>query len=917
MAVEPDEIREASNAPNETEELGRYGEVLEDLEAEPRRGDSWTWAQQGSYPDQGWKLHITAWTENAEETLETVVPELVERNISFKVANGPDGLKSLNIGKSGETQAGKFMTIYPPTKMLAVELADLLSTKTHEAGLSGPPVPTDLWLGGSVYTRYGSFKSELQYRDALGGWQSALEDPDGEPYPDHRKAKFDPPPWVELPFQDLLKDRPGQEDERDPIDMETLPRHSRVGDYIVIDNVRTEGKTNFHLAIRADDREDVGIVLLKEAPDEVMTDGDEASLADMLQREYERTRDLSGVVNAPDVWEPFEYNHSHYLPIEHIQGIRWVNLPSGPVDPDHRHPIERMLKRLSKVCVQVENLHENGWIHADLSPDNFMIDKDEQAILLDLELASKIGEELPNEWGTPGYASPEQMEGQPADPADDVYAVAAVLAELLTGLDARYVREAKSQPDGTPRVSELAKLEFPKTFEETLGRALTEKRGDRPSLPALHQAVDELADQLPTLDVSTPQPCEIEAVDPQAMLEGFVHETPRTDDGLWLIDRSSDEEQERDLGLRRQTMRGVSGVLYPIARFARVGVESPDLSDQELRHAVDWLVRHEPTDDDQMAGLHWGEAGVCLSIVELVQAGLLEQPPWLYEYIEDTFTAAPVVWPDVTHGAAGRAQATFAIADLLEDPEVLDYGRRFLDYLVDEQRDDGFWELDYEGKDIEPPYTGFAHGAAGIAANLAEGYHRLGDRQYLEAAKKAARGLVDLARDDIDQYLHFPKDTAGSTPWYYWCHGGPGIALALTTVWEVTGEDEYLDVAIKANKPMPHAEAGISQCHGLSGNGEIDLDIANVLDRHGVRPETAASLRKRAREYGAYVWRRRTVHENGRVTWRNEDYEMPLPDLYGNSGGVSHFLLRLAEPTAERELSMPLHTGPLADAIVR
>jgi serine/threonine protein kinase len=915
MAVEPEHVRQARNATSEERELGPYGELLEDMDADPRRGESWTWAQLGPYADQGWKLHITSWTEDAERTLRTVVPELVDQNVSFKVAPGPSPLKNMNIGESGETQVGKFMTIYPPTRRIAVDLAETLAEATARAEVSGPPVPTDLWLGGSVYTRYGSFKSELQYRDALGGWKNALEDPDGEPYPDIRKEKFDPPPWVDLPFEALVEDRPGEEDDRDPVDVETLPRHARVGEYVVVDNVRTEGKTNFHLAIRADDPDDVGIVLLKEAPQDTLAD-DSTSLADMLHLEYERTKELAAVVNAPEVWEPFEFNGSHYLPIEHIQGMRWVNLHQGPIDPDHRHPFVHMLERLSTVCEEVQSLHDHGWIHADLSPDNFMIDKDEQAVLLDLELASEIGSELPNDWGTPGYASPEQLDGEPAHPADDVFALASVAAELLTGLDPRYVRHARALPDGQPRLSKLSKFDLPDRTEQVLGEALVAERAERPDLAEVREAIETLARDLEELEHDPPTAKELQQVEPQDVLQGFVHETPRSGEGLWLIDKSNEEEEERELGLRRQTMRGVAGVLYSIARFGRFGVESPALSKAEIRHAVDWLVRHEPTDDDQMPGLHWGEAGVCLSIVELVEANLLEAPPWLYEYIHDTFTAAPIEWPDVTHGAAGRAQAAFAIADLLGDPEILEYGRPFLDHLVEIQRDDGFWELDYTGKDVEPPFTGFAHGGAGIMANLAEGYERIGDPKYLDAAEATASALLDMARDDIDQYLHFPRDTAGGSPWYYWCHGGPGIALAFTTLWEVTGDEEYLDAAIRANKPMPHADSGISQCHGLAGNGEIDLDIANVLDRHGVRSETAEVLRDRAREYGAYIWRRRTVHGNGRITWKNEDYDVPLPDLYGNSGGVSHFLLRVVNPEAERSLSMPLHTGPLTDAVV-
>lgn len=124
---------------------------------------------------------------------------------------------------------------------------------------------------------------------------------------------------------------------------------------------------------------------------------------------------------------------SAYLVMELIEGkpLSTIIKERAPLDPDEVTEI------LYQGALALQAAHDAGVVHRDVKPANIVVDDDGYARLTDFGIAralagaamTQTGEVL----GTPHYLSPEQAQGQPAGPPSDVYALAVVGYELLTG----------------------------------------------------------------------------------------------------------------------------------------------------------------------------------------------------------------------------------------------------------------------------------------------------------------------------------------------------------------------------------------------------------------------------------------------------------------------------------------------------
>jgi len=97
-------------------------------------------------------------------------------------------------------------------------------------------------------------------------------------------------------------------------------------------------------------------------------------------------------------------------------------------------PVAEALRIALQVAQGLAKAHQHGIVHRDVKPANLMITADGIVKVLDFGIAllPEQGRSLPL-LGTAGYMSPEQERGEPIDARSDVWALGAVLHEMLTG----------------------------------------------------------------------------------------------------------------------------------------------------------------------------------------------------------------------------------------------------------------------------------------------------------------------------------------------------------------------------------------------------------------------------------------------------------------------------------------------------
>lgn len=222
-----------------------------------------------------------------------------------------------------------------------------------------------------------------------------------------------------------------------------------------------------------------------------------------------REAELAGRLNHPAIARQYRAGHDgvlDWLLMELLPGTDLRRYAS----PARLLPEPVVLDIAVRLASALAHAHGAGIVHRDLKPANVIVDwRSGRVTLTDFGLAraadaaqTRTGLVL----GSPGYMAPELLAGAPPSPASDLYALGAMLYELLTGhrpfeADAlgELLRRVASEPAPDLR---LRRPDLPGAWAALLSRLLAKRPDQRPS------GAQAVADAVQALQAATaPDQC--------------------------------------------------------------------------------------------------------------------------------------------------------------------------------------------------------------------------------------------------------------------------------------------------------------------------------------------------------------------------------------------------------------------------
>ena len=272
------------------------------------------------------------------------------------------------------------------------------------------------------------------------------------------------------------------------------------GRYKLIDEL---GRGSFATVYVARDTENNRIYAVKVMHLELLDDGD-------LLARFQREAHILLHLNDPHIVRIADYgdeNNINYIVMDYIDGqnLKYHTLTQGPME------ISRALDYTRQIAEGLDTAYKHGVVHRDIKPQNIVINSREVVKILDYGLArSRETVTLTQSnvfMGTAYYISPEQAEsGRSADIRSDLYSVAAILFEMLTGRPPFEGETAvdivvKHMHEKVPSICRI-RPDMPAEMDAFMQKAMAKSPSDRFSTPQeFIAALDQVQQRIQT----TPQ----------------------------------------------------------------------------------------------------------------------------------------------------------------------------------------------------------------------------------------------------------------------------------------------------------------------------------------------------------------------------------------------------------------------------
>src|ERR687885_363941 len=198
------------------------------------------------------------------------------------------------------------------------------------------------------------------------------------------------------------------------------------GRYRILRKLGSGGMANVYLA---EDQELGRRVAIKILNDRHANDD---QFVERFRREAKNAAGLSHP-NIVSIYDRGEAEGTYYIAMEYLDGrsLKELIIGRGPA------PIPVAIDYARQTLAALRFAHRNGIVHRDIKPHNVIVDSEGRIKVTDFGIARAGAASQMTEAGsiigTAQYLSPEQARGAPVDQTSDLYSVAVLLYELLTG----------------------------------------------------------------------------------------------------------------------------------------------------------------------------------------------------------------------------------------------------------------------------------------------------------------------------------------------------------------------------------------------------------------------------------------------------------------------------------------------------